>query len=35
MPDFEKILVRIRVNGEQREAMAEPRTLLVSFCAII
>jgi len=31
MPDAEKILVRIRVNGEQREAMAEPRTLLVEF----
>jgi carbon-monoxide dehydrogenase small subunit len=31
MPDFEKILVRIRVNGEPREAMAEPRTLLVEF----
>jgi carbon-monoxide dehydrogenase small subunit len=31
MPDVEKILVRIRVNGEQREAMAEPRTLLVEF----
>ncbi len=31
MPDVEKILVRIRVNGEQREAMVEPRTLLVEF----
>jgi len=31
MPDVKNILVRIRVNGEQREAMAEPRTLLVEF----
>jgi carbon-monoxide dehydrogenase small subunit len=31
MPDVEKILVRIRVNGEEREAMVEPRTLLVEF----
>jgi len=31
MPGAEKILVRIRVNGEQREAMTEPRTLLVEF----
>jgi carbon-monoxide dehydrogenase small subunit len=31
MPGAENILVRIRVNGQQREAMAEPRTLLVEF----
>jgi carbon-monoxide dehydrogenase small subunit len=31
MPDAEKILVRIRVNGEDREATVEPRTLLVEF----
>ena len=31
MPDAEKVLVRIRVNGEQREAVVEPRTLLVEF----
>lgn len=31
MPDAEKILVRIRVNGEHREATVEPRTLLVEF----
>ena len=31
MPDADKILVRIRVNGEQREATVEPRTLLVEF----
>jgi aerobic carbon-monoxide dehydrogenase small subunit len=27
----EKILVRVRVNGQQREAVVEPRTLLVEF----
>lgn len=31
MPAGERILVRIRVNGEQREASVEPRTLLVEF----
>jgi aerobic carbon-monoxide dehydrogenase small subunit len=31
MPDADKILVRISVNGEQREATVEPRTLLVEF----
>ena len=31
MPGGERILVRIRVNGEQREASVEPRTLLVEF----
>lgn len=31
MPDADKILVRMRVNGEQREATVEPRTLLVEF----
>jgi carbon-monoxide dehydrogenase small subunit len=31
MSDADKILVRIRVNGESREALAEPRTLLVEF----
>jgi carbon-monoxide dehydrogenase small subunit len=31
MSDADKILVRIRVNGEVREALAEPRTLLVEF----
>jgi len=31
MPDADKILVRIRVNGEHREASVEPRTLLVEF----
>jgi aerobic carbon-monoxide dehydrogenase small subunit len=31
MSDADKILVRIRVNGEAREALAEPRTLLVEF----
>jgi aerobic carbon-monoxide dehydrogenase small subunit len=31
MPGAEKILVRIRVNGENREATVEPRTLLVEF----
>jgi carbon-monoxide dehydrogenase small subunit len=31
MSDADKILVRIRVNGEAREAPAEPRTLLVEF----
>lgn len=31
MPDADKILVRVRVNGEPREAAVEPRTLLVEF----
>jgi carbon-monoxide dehydrogenase small subunit len=31
MPDVKTILVRIRVNGEQRDAMVESRTLLVEF----
>jgi len=31
MSDAEKIRVRIRVNGEAREAEVEPRTLLVEF----
>jgi carbon-monoxide dehydrogenase small subunit len=31
MSDADKILVRVRVNGEAREALAEPRTLLVEF----
>jgi carbon-monoxide dehydrogenase small subunit len=31
MPDADKIPVRIRVNGEPREATVEPRTLLVEF----
>ena len=31
MPDAKKILVRVRVNGETREAEVEPRTLLVEF----
>jgi carbon-monoxide dehydrogenase small subunit len=31
MSDADKILVRIRVNGEARDALAEPRTLLVEF----
>jgi aerobic carbon-monoxide dehydrogenase small subunit len=31
MPDAKEILIRLRVNGEQREALAEPRTLLVEF----
>ena len=31
MPDADKILVRVRVNGEAREAKVEPRTLLVEF----
>jgi len=31
MSDADKILVCIRVNGEAREALAEPRTLLVEF----
>jgi carbon-monoxide dehydrogenase small subunit len=31
MSDAEKIRVRIRVNGEPREADVEPRTLLVEF----
>ena len=31
MSDVDKILVRVRVNGEHREARVEPRTLLVEF----
>jgi aerobic carbon-monoxide dehydrogenase small subunit len=31
MSDAEKIRVRVRVNGEHREAKVEPRTLLVDF----
>ena len=31
MSGAEKILVRVKVNGEAREALAEPRTLLVEF----
>ena len=31
MSEADKILVRVRVNGEAREALAEPRTLLVEF----
>jgi aerobic carbon-monoxide dehydrogenase small subunit len=31
MSAAEKITVRIRVNGEAREALVEPRTLLVDF----
>jgi len=31
MPDADKILVRVRVNGEHHEATVEPRTLLVEF----
>ena len=31
MSGAEKVLVRIRVNGELREAVVEPRTLLVEF----
>jgi aerobic carbon-monoxide dehydrogenase small subunit len=31
MPGADKMLVRIRVNGENREATVEPRTLLVEF----
>jgi carbon-monoxide dehydrogenase small subunit len=31
MSDAEKILVKVRVNGEAREAAVEPRTLLVEF----
>ncbi|HEY6946437.1 MAG TPA: (2Fe-2S)-binding protein [Candidatus Acidoferrum sp.] len=31
MPDGKKSLVRVRVNGEAREAKVEPRTLLVEF----
>ena len=31
MSDAKPIRVRIRVNGEMREAMVEPRTLLVEF----
>ncbi len=31
MSGAEKITVRVRVNGEEREALVEPRTLLVDF----
>ncbi len=31
MSDAKKIVVRVRVNGEAREAEVEPRTLLVEF----
>ena len=31
MSDVEKVSVRVRVNGEPREALVEPRTLLVEF----
>jgi carbon-monoxide dehydrogenase small subunit len=31
MSGVEKVSVRIRVNGEAREALVEPRTLLVDF----
>jgi aerobic-type carbon monoxide dehydrogenase small subunit (CoxS/CutS family) len=31
MSDVKKVLVRVRVNGEAREAEVEPRTLLVDF----
>ena len=31
MPGGEKIVVRVKVNGEAREAEVEPRTLLVDF----
>lgn len=31
MPHAEKVPVRIRVNGEHREGLVEPRTLLVEF----
>jgi aerobic-type carbon monoxide dehydrogenase small subunit (CoxS/CutS family) len=31
MSDVKNILVRVRVNGELREAKVEPRTLLVDF----
>ncbi len=31
MSDAKELLIRIRVNGEPREALAEPRTLLVEF----
>ena len=31
MSDVKKVLVRVRVNGEAREAEVEPRTLLVEF----
>jgi aerobic-type carbon monoxide dehydrogenase small subunit (CoxS/CutS family) len=31
MPDAEKVLVRVRVNGEPRQALVEPRTLLVDL----
>ena len=31
MPGAERINVRVRVNGEPREALVEPRTLLVDF----
>ncbi|HLZ92325.1 MAG TPA: (2Fe-2S)-binding protein [Candidatus Acidoferrum sp.] len=31
MPGAEKVMVKMRVNGEAREAEVEPRTLLVEF----
>lgn len=31
MSDVKKVLVRVRINGELREAEVEPRTLLVDF----
>lgn len=31
MSDAEKILVRVRVNGQHRQARVEPRTLLIEF----
>jgi carbon-monoxide dehydrogenase small subunit len=31
MPGVDKITVRVRVNGEAREAEVEPRTMLVDF----
>ncbi len=31
MSDVKKVIVRVRVNGEAREAEVEPRTLLVEF----
>ena len=31
MPGDKKVIVRVRVNGEEREAEVEPRTLLVDF----
>jgi hypothetical protein len=35
MSGAEMLLVRVRVNGEAREALVEPRTLLVDFCGKI